>query len=208
MNYEQIINDRLKPFLATYPRIGVMVSGGIDSGVVLFLTLKYISENNLSNTVTAFTVERPYDSADTAAKIVEYCNSLFTNIKVTHQTVSVTGDSISHNYQTMTGIYSVRNDNIVDGVIVADTKIPEVQLIDNMSNPPRFNNRARDIIQIVIDFTKDVTVGLAIKHNLIPLFESSHSCIKFIKGRCDTCYWCREREWAFQQNNFTDPGVI
>jgi 7-cyano-7-deazaguanine synthase in queuosine biosynthesis len=207
MNYEQIINDRLQPFLARYPRIGVMVSGGIDSGTVLFLVLKYIHENNLTNTVTAFTVERTYDSFKNAARVVQYCESMFDGVMVTHKSLSPWFDSSNHNYQTMSGVYEARNNDLVDGVIIADTKMPEVQLVDNMPNPPRFTNYAPDIMQLVIDFTKNVTVGLAIKNNLIPLLEHSHSCIKLTDSRCGSCYWCREREWAFQQNNFADPGT-
>jgi len=92
-------------------------------------------------------------------------------------------------------------------ILTADTKIPDFQLIPDQPNPVRVKGKVPRFDQPFFDYTKDYTVNLGINHGLDEIFCLSHSCVVLQKGRCDSCWWCKEREWAFFKNNYTDPGL-
>ena len=66
----------------------------------------------------------------------------------------------------------------------------------------------QDIIkQPFADFTKDFLVRLAWELDIVDdVAEFSHSCVELIRGRCNECFWCKERQWAFQEADLSDIG--
>jgi 7-cyano-7-deazaguanine synthase in queuosine biosynthesis len=58
------------------------------------------------------------------------------------------------------------------------------------------------------DLDKSQIVQLAIDHDVEHLFLITHSCAEQAFGRCNHCNRCRERSWGFNQLGLTDPGVM
>jgi hypothetical protein len=95
----------------------------------------------------------------------------------------------------------------VDIIIMATNAIVPTPLLTDRDNPTRSENAIEQITRPFLNYTKDITIGLAIEYDLIELLSISHSCIKQSYNRCYQCYWCKEREWGFAKNNYSDPGT-
>ena len=148
-----IIIQHLENIVSSNKNIGVLCSGGLDSGVLIFLLLKLSKEKNTDNRIKIFTVPRIDDSLVHSTAIVFYLQEKF-NIQLER----VRGNMLNYD-------------------------------------------------QPFFDYTKDYTVKLGIDNRADEIFQISHSCVTLTKGRCNTCWWCKEREWAFFKNNYTDPGT-
>lgn len=206
VNNEDSITAEFNRIVDNYDRIGILVSGGIDSGLALHLLLKTITRCGKSTQVHACTVTKTPDAVENAARVIEIVKQDF-SIDVQHHVVDSEYDQSEHTMHTTSGLaWLIRND-IVDVVISATNAIVPHRLLEDRENPVRIDKVSPRTLRPFIEYTKDVTVGLAIKYGLFKLLEISHSCIKQTHSRCGTCYWCKEREWGFSKNNFIDPGT-
>jgi 7-cyano-7-deazaguanine synthase in queuosine biosynthesis len=86
-------------------------------------------------------------------------------------------------------------------------------LLGDTSNPPdlpdgpkRKQSYDDKFLQPMFDWTKKDTVALAIELGLTDLMKISHSCTERKISRCGHCWQCRERAWAFDQNQYIDPN--
>lgn len=204
MDTSKILTD-LERILGSYKNIGVMSSGGLDSSVLIFLLLKLSRELNTGNKIKIFTIPKVDGAKDHSLSIISYLNDTFdTELKQT-----TVGDlTLKHPaLQTISGICSALNDLSLNILLTADTKVPDFEIIPGKRNPERTRGSFNRYDQPFFDYTKDYIVQLGIENGSDEIFRRSHSCIMLSQGRCNECWWCKEREWAFKQNNYTDPGV-
>jgi 7-cyano-7-deazaguanine synthase in queuosine biosynthesis len=203
-NIEQSILDEFKTIVQTHHKIGILVSGGIDSGLALFLLLKTITDGGMNREVHACTVTKTPDAVENATKVIGLISYKF-NISVTHHIVDSQFDASEHIRHTASGAIFLFD--ITDIVITATNAIVPERLLNNMENPYRVGRTDPRVLRPFLEYTKDVTIGLAIKYELTELLVNSHSCIKQSYSRCGSCYWCKERAWGFSKNNYIDPGT-
>lgn len=52
------------------------------------------------------------------------------------------------------------------------------------------------------------TVDLFYKLGVEELFDLTHSCTQLLTSRCNRCYHCLERSWAFKELNQIDTGKL
>ena len=52
------------------------------------------------------------------------------------------------------------------------------------------------------------TVDMFYKLGIEELFDLTHSCTQLLTARCNECYHCLERSWAFKELNQTDTGKL
>lgn len=204
MNTLDIIKH-LEHIVQTHSNIGVLSSGGLDSSVLIFLLLKLSQEHHINNKIKIFTVPRVDGSKNHSAEILSYLNNEF-NIQLEHNIVG----NINHSdpaRQVVSGIIDALNDKSLDIVLAADTKMPDFEVIPGQANPVRVRGTMKRYDQPFFDYTKDYTVKLGIDYKLDEIFRRSHSCVVLDHGRCNHCWWCKERVWAFEKNNYADPGL-
>ena len=200
-----IIIQHLENIISSNKNIGVLCSGGLDSGVLIFLLLKLSKEKNTDNRIKIFTVPRIDDSLVHSTAIVFYLQEKF-NIQLEHVAVgNIKFPDASR--QIISGIFEALGDRSLNMVLAADTKVPDFELITGQQNPERVRGKMLNYDQPFFDYTKDYTVKLGIDNGADEIFQISHSCVTLTKGKCNTCWWCKEREWAFFKNNYTDPGT-
>ena len=204
-NNEQLILANFKAISESNSKIGILVSGGIDSGLALFLLLKTITDNRLDREIHACTVTKTPDAVENAIKIISLISNKF-SIPVKHHVVDSHFDSSEHTRHTAAGAIFLLN--FVDIVISATNAIVSERILDDRDNPHRVSKTDPRVARPFLEYTKDVTISLAIKYELIDLLANSHSCIKQSYSRCGSCYWCKEREWGFRKNNYQDPGTL
>ena len=203
VNNEDRILAEFANIVAQYERIGILVSGGIDSGLALHLLLRSISDSGRHIQVHACTVTKTPDAVENASRVIELISRSF-DIDVTHHIVDSSFESGDHMRHTASGAIFLFD--ITDIVIMATNAIVPEQLLTDRANPGRVGRTDPRVARPFLEYTKDVTVGLAIEYGLTELLTISHSCIKQSHSRCGGCYWCKEREWGFSKNNYIDPG--
>ena len=199
-DYFKQIEARVMPVLEQHNKIGIMFSGGLDSGTLTWCILKCIQDNQLDNKITLYTTPRPDNSLVHSQKIKEILQADF-GIKLKHK---ARGDiNLHHSLQVSHGLQYAQTEN--DQIFIAENRQPEHLLTDHFERI-RLDEPHRKVSQPFFDETKDFIVGLAIECGLTDIMEYTHSCTETPDLRCNECWWCQERAWAFEQHNYTDPG--
>jgi len=189
--------------------IGIMLSGGLDSAVLLYLLAKQIHDTNSSVNLHVFCVPRPTDGSDChTLAIIEYIN-----IQIGHviSSYTVRGKVDMHHSSIVYLAYrDILEDKLVDCIFLGDTANPDVALpgVCPTSWPTRTEDRRLIIHQPFLTHSKKYIVALCELYNLHELVKLTHSCTVHKHKRCNECFQCQERLWAFNCNNLKDPGTI
>lgn len=205
--------------------VGIWMSGGADSSLLTFLLAKTIKDYNLNVKILPMSFKRdnkPWNLA-VATNVVEKIEQILEiqkgEIFLNHN-YSYFGNHEVPDFKEKLSkhIESLKHSNIVTIVYSGITKNPDPlpeELIDGREfirdNPDdRTNNLDKNhteeylISSPLIFLTKEFVANLYKKHNLLDsLLPYTRSCeglirnTKFFKKSCETCWWCRERKWAF-----------
>jgi 7-cyano-7-deazaguanine synthase in queuosine biosynthesis len=170
-------------------RVGIFISGGLDSALLYHLLLK---EDKNIVPLLLFNNRQQYNRA---LAVIEYLQTL-------HQTdckpILVSNEDIR---QAINEAIWLGFDLVYLGV----TKELEEFLVDWQPNNFQETKRIRGPFK---DMDKSQVVKLAIENQAEHLFLITHSCAVQTQGRCNLCNRCRERAWAFTKLGLTDPGTI
>ena len=206
--------------------IGVVVSGGFDSSVLWYLVANRCRATGQK--CIPFTVPK-VDGALTYANRMLDWYSKRTNTKRLHPIVinqegvdwnrnDYKGDEVAQ--QLLNGIKEIVDNNMADVVFTGVNDYPKhyKTLCSYHTPAPRKKVSESDYVhngvpiqdiikQPFADFTKDFLVRLAWELDIVDdVAEFSHSCVELIRGRCNECFWCNERSWAFQEADLSDIG--
>lgn len=195
------LKTKLLPSLSKADSFGFFISGGFDSAVLLYACCLIHEQENLPSRFEVFTVPRHDDSIVHSARIVDWINKRF-NINLT--TTSVGNPDLHHSRQ----VYSGAEDawNLVDHLVFGDTaNVPHIP-----DGPVRYPYQGGDdkVIQPFMNNYKDKVIQLALELNLTELADITHSCTSSKTLRCNHCWQCKERAWAFAANNYIDTGTM
>lgn len=194
----------------TIKNVGIKVSGGADSAILLYSLVQY---NKLSNNywnlipMSYINDKKPYTeiwAPRVVSKVSELTGYKFTS----HIISSVNGDNFIEEQQT-------KHDSFfTDGII-------DVSFYGETMNPPpevgETNNNCRAIERDVQASTRRSTYSFRPFRNINKkdiadiytyfdvhqLFEHTRSCELVTTDRiqllehCGNCWWCHERKWAF-----------
>ena len=197
-----LIREALARIPANESRLGVMVSGGFDSSLLLYYLLREVGTGRLR----VFTVPRPDGALVHARRLTPVvCEMAGCN---TIAPIPVGNPSLHHSMQTFSGIVQVLRENWVDYLLLAENVTPnDPDLKGDPWAPGRFRSKDRRMIQPFFDLTKDQLIAAAFADGLERLLMESHSCTERTQGRCGRCWQCRERAWAFARIDRVDPGL-
>ena len=181
-------------------RIGVLVSGGMDSALLYYLLVKLNVEQSLTHTITPYTILRKDGSPQYAQIIIDYVHDLF---KLPHVTTQVVGDpTLPESIQVESGC--------TDGLKKAN--VIYLGLIEELSaftigwrDPVKWRETDTRLYPFK-DLNKSHVVDLIIQFKQEKLFELTHSCN--MPGKCNNCNGCNERRWGFEQMGYSDPGIL
>jgi 7-cyano-7-deazaguanine synthase in queuosine biosynthesis len=191
------IFDTIEQVLLNHQTVGIFVSGGLDSAILSKLVLETKQKLNLNTTLTFYTVPRHDDSRLHAMRVLNYL--------LQHYTFKIVGNpDLLHSQQVVSGIKQVLLTDETEIILLGDTTNP-IELPDG---PDRIRSNHKKVIQPFFNFTKKDIVKMAIEHEYFDLFNLTHTCTESKLLRCNTCWQCRERAWAFKENNFIDTGTM
>lgn len=211
---ETVYND-LKEKLLTHDHIGIMLSGGLDSAIFFYCLMTVREQEKLTDTkITVFTVDVAMGAKKDAGAILDFINQTFDSA-IEQVIVGESHRKLHPNLMVWSGMADAYTQ--VDCLTLADNQVPDVPgLIDDPWCPPRKTLDPKDYdsdLPVIdsyrpwIELTKDKTVKIAIDMGLTELFKLTRTCCVDKYKRCGECWYCRERAWAFTQNNYIDPGT-
>jgi hypothetical protein len=192
-------------------RIGVMLSGGADSAILLYLLALERKMSNSTQELVPLTVPRDDGAWDYVKPIVDKVNALL-DINLPDP-VQVGNPTLHHSEQTHSGERDGRTKYGVDHIFYGSQQHPPVPMPGEYpARPDRIeylNNKGEVATTCPFAFIdKRHTLDLYDIFQVWPLIEITHSCTAMTKGRCGECYNCKERQWALDDLGFTDPGLM
>ena len=160
-----------------------------------------------------FTVPKIDGAVHYANKVLEWsCRRL--NIPVISTTIvgQITSDNPS-DYVT-SGAYELFEKGYAEYLLNGMNKYPPMQREMLPEGYPLPNDRWEPkpehkeyVGHPFANLTKDQTIqlgfDLGIADEIMPI---THSCTDLVRGGCNTCWWCKEREWGFKQIGKKDIG--
>lgn len=200
----QTIKKQLLDILKYSKKAGIFISGGFDSGLLLYLIGNTIKQNNLHTEVIIFVVPRFDDSIIHATRIANWVGQI-TDMR--YKIIQVGNPTLHHSEQVESGIIEVLNNlDGIDAIFTGATTNPSISL---PGEAPRRGRPAAQIVhRLLLPYNKSATVQMVIELGLIDLMLLSHTCTQSKNIRCGKCWQCSERAWGFAQNNYTDPGSM
>lgn len=176
--------------------VGIMLSGGMDSALLLYLLAKYID-----NTIIPFTVPKTDGAKYYVTPIVDWINN--TLDKRIQQPILI-GDPLIHHSQIINFALKMIEGQY-DVLYFAGNTYPE----DVLPNGPKRTRRKQiNHIQPFFDCYKTDIVQAYVDYGILDLITLTHTCTEKEFGRCNICWQCRERQWAFNELQLTDIGTL
>jgi len=182
-------------------RYGIMLSGGLDSAILLGLLV--LENKNID--IQPFTIPKTDGAILYADSVIEYINSKF-NVRIP-KTILVGDPTVYHRLQSKTAVKEIFQEQSIDVLFIAINKNPEE--LNDLPGAPRRDIRSNNskIVFPFVDLLKTDIVKMAIENNLEDLFDITHSCTEQQIGRCSLCWQCTERSWTFKKLNLLDSGI-
>jgi len=178
---------------------GIMLSAGLDSAVLLYLILL----ENKDIKIQPFTIPK-HDGA------LLYIKAIITHINDKCQvelpeTIIVGNQNLPHAEQGPSAVREIKQKYAIDHLFFGSNQNPPVAL--EGINPVSIKPIDDSILCPFFDLYKTDIVNLAVEHGLQDLFNITHTCTEQQIGRCNTCWQCLERAWAFTELNIQDTGT-
>lgn len=194
-----------------YPgKLGVCVSGGADSALMLYFLLKF-SDQPL-HVFSVASQEKQLKNTHAAINVISKCTELTSNYNLTHHISYVAA-------QTKQNLFlapiEFLNNNIVSTVYTGVTKNPPFAVTDQFTLETLENDeRDPTVIRQTkqgnwympwTNLDKQDLSAIYTQYNLMDeLFPVTRSC-EWINhewddpgmGHCGKCWWCEERMWGF-----------
>jgi hypothetical protein len=188
-------------------KYGIMLSGGLDSAVLMYLILK---ENKNVN-IQPFSIPKHDGSHMFVDRILEYFKAQF-NIDIPN-TILVGDPDVHHSqqstraveqifkqYPTIEFVYFATNQNPTHDFDYS--QYPEGSYPNRVKTPPHTK-----ILMPFIKMYKDEILKIVFDNGQEELLKLTHSCTEQKTGRCGQCFQCNERVWAFRQLDKLDSGI-
>jgi 7-cyano-7-deazaguanine synthase in queuosine biosynthesis len=187
----------------TTRRYGIMLSGGFDSAVLLDMMI----ENGYANNLQPFTIPKVDGSHVHATNVINHYNQKY-NISLP-PTINVGDITVYHRQMSTTAWHDI-NDNHRDKCDVLFNALNQVHPeVADGRHPDRTRSEPNDRIKLpFVDLYKTHIVDFMFERKLEAIMPITHSCTERPDTRCNVCWQCGERAWAFTKLNQVDTGTI
>ena len=211
LEHDGIVLDFFERFPRHYKNIGLQLSGGADSSLILFCLLKMLQERGQTDTVKIW----PSTSYDTE---VEDCKSHIAAQNVIDYIRALPGGNCVQDLQIT--IYEQSDLSLSKDIYLApvrkylvDHRNCEVVIVGtNQGMPgderptPDPNHQGQKLIELGekehdalpwAPVDKKFIAAQYKKFGIEDLSNITNSCTASSKTPCKKCWWCKERYWAF-----------
>jgi hypothetical protein len=188
--------------LDTSKKYGILLSGGLDSAVLLYLLIKECPDIHLQ----PFTIPKYDGSALYAVPLVDHFNNKF---GLTIPSPIFVGDPEAHHtQQSTTAIIEIFKEHPVDFLYMGVNTNPTE--LNNLQGAPKRKLESPNprLLYPFAYLTKDKILEIMFNEGQEDLANITHSCTEQQVGRCNKCWQCTERAWAFKQIDKKDTGTL
>lgn len=220
------------PLGKNWDTVGIQLSGGLDSALLLFLTVKAVEESGLNIKIQPISVFIP-----TKVKNIAATDAIIDKIRNITDVDFINNGIVIDMPMNETSTADGKKDKFFSNMIkeMFHTGKINFEYNGNTKNPPadarkywkndEFRQKNRDNACSIYttshsasphyNMNKKDIINLYHKHNLIetvaPLTVSCDENISVVHDLkttvpCGTCWWCEERKWGFESNNIKDPA--
>ena len=184
-------------------KIGLMVSGGLDSALMLYLLTKEIKDKNLTVDFETYTIRQDVKASLVHSKNIINVIEKLNNVEI--KNTSFWNPEAHSDYEIVFGVIGALNKEHITGrplsvLFMATTSVPE-ELANEPGAPYRNRKSTFAVEQPWGDVSKDNIVKYIKENNLQILIENSLSCTNSKSTHCGHCWNCKERKWALDLNN-------
>lgn len=200
---QNVVELEFPPLDGPYKKIGILVSGGIDSALVAYLLIKKNKQKNWPYIIVPFTIRRQGVSDEYSKPIVKLINKL---LDVDWQLpIIIDPGDLHHSKMVGTAIDIIFYTLDFDLVYTGTNKIPSIKL-SGLAPARTKTTRPHMLKNPLENLEKSETIRLFYEYAIEELLIITHSCTQQTVGRCNNCWQCNERAWGFSQLEITDPG--
>ena len=216
LQYEEQITEVSIP--SKQKDIGISLSGGLDSSLLLFIICSIIEQNQINITLHPMTgndVVRP--CLPVVNKIIDWHKDKFNVIWADHivwDNSRIHGKKIKLDSENMTKFCKQKNINYVFN---GRTSNPPADIIEifgghyeknrqhNRNLPTSIPTKWGTLIRPWNNVDKKFIAAMYKKFNCEELIKHTWSCIGYAEQTnnftrpCGKCYWCKEKMWGFNQ---------
>jgi hypothetical protein len=178
--------------------IGVMLSGGMDSAVLLFLILKEILETSSLIKLLVFNV--PNDLTDARFHSRQVVNFLEKKFSISIKLLHLGDGGLPHTRMVTEPAKLIVETKLVDVLFSGTNQNPP---IDVGAQGPQRRNPKKYIPPFLkfpfLDLHKTHILEIYRQFDLLELAAITQSCTQLPRGKCGLCFQCIERQWAFDE---------
>lgn len=191
--------------------VGIKMSGGTDSSIAAYLIALYSVKNNLNLNIIPITVieeSAPFQLIFTETVIKIINKIISANIKQPIVFNFSKGDKIKRIRKVENILFKSKT---VELIVSGTTKAPKEDIgYNNTVKWPASDDRTLDsypylwdnkIYTPILNIDKKGVAKLYEEYDLVDtLFPYTRSCVSAttdFSKHCGTCWWCKERIWAF-----------
>ena len=185
--------------------IGLALSGGADSALLLYLLAKMVKDRALSSDIICMHgIDTTMKIAvQPAEQIVEYVRNKFKNVNIILETFSYAIDPKKLNkndyHQPYYNEYMKRH-NIPKIIRAVTQGMPNSgrPIVDRDIPPEKLIKYSKDDITLPFGAVDKKWIKLQYRYyGIVDLANITVSCIADQKEPCRECWWCKERFWGF-----------
>lgn len=184
-------------------KINVLMTGGVDSTLVLFLLLKELQDSGRSIPVHTYNFLCTHQNLQVASRasvsnVLHWLQNRFP-ISIHHKDVNRKRwiRNMAEDVLITEGGYVYSGCNLV-----VENQFTPTVWIENDTPPVRGDAFNEYHIRPLINIDKIDILRIYKQHNIMDLFELTHSC-GVSPVPCGGCYFCMERQWALDNiDNF------
>ena len=200
--YEQRVNIEVPENVAN---VGVFISGGIDSTVLLYALLAYRKNNLKTFGITALTVNKTTSNL--------YSKRILSKLEKEFGTIPHIQDidnSGSEAGAVTQAIARMRNEIHYGLIYTGVNSNPPEHLIKIRGPYPKrpASNTHKNLVLPFMYLFKSHIIELAYILQADWILPYTHSCTQEDLAECFECFACQERAWGFAANSKVDQGLI
>ncbi len=195
--------------------VGIFLSGGLDSTILLSCILhELISTNRLNIEIKCFTIMKPDAVTFYANRCLNLVNEHFNldnKIKIEHIN-NIPNAQAAYNFGRI-------DNDVHEKLVVSNPDVLFYMGINRMvtEDVRQFKHKLKiryieswldNMIFPFLNLSKPQMVDLYKKLNIEFMIKYTHSCVMSIDSKCNNCYSCEERQWAMDELNINDNEFI
>ena len=124
------------------------------------------------------------------------------------KTIQVGDPTVHHRQQSATAVQDIFDNHPVDYLFIGiNQNPPDLNSLPGAPKRAKSSSNPRVIFPFV-DLYKHNILEFMYNNNQEDLINITHSCTEQQQGRCNRCWQCTERAWAFKQLDRTDTGTL